>query len=892
MSKKELYIIDGHALAYRAYFAMIRNPLTNSKGQPTSAVFGFSNYIIRILQGYKCPYITVVFDTPKPSFRKELYAEYKANRSAMPDDLISQMPLLFDLVDCLNIPYLLKDGLEADDIIAHLAQKAERDGFKVSLVTKDKDLMQLVSENVRMLAPETGGKFIVMDPVAVKAKMGVAPDKIRDLLALMGDTSDNIPGIPGVGPKTAIKILEQAGSVQALLDDSSCISNPKLRAKVDNNKDKLVLSRELVTLKYDIGMNINLDDLKTRQIKREECNAFFKEMEFTSLLNNPLFEVTTKTEYSVIVPKNIEELKDIVELIQNKGILSVDTETTGLDTRIAELVGISLAMSEDKAWYIPVGHNEGLNLPLKEVLGVLKPVLESKSIKKIGQNLKYDYQIFKKYDVVLNGIFFDTLIAAYIIDPGKRQFKMDILASQWLGLKTIPIDALIGKGKNQKSFAEVSISDAAKYSGEDAVIPLLLMEKFQPELEKRELLPLFNDIEIPLITVLAEMEWRGITIDTSFLKKLSEEYGTNLHDITNKIYEMADEIFNLNSPKQISEILFNKLQLPKSKKTKTGLSTDVNALEKLVKAHPIAGKLLEYREVQKLLSTYIDALPTQVNQKTGRIHTSFNQTIAVTGRLSSTNPNLQNIPIRTESGRRIREAFIASPEKILIAADYSQIELRILAHLSKDEQLIIAFREDMDIHTQTASAMYGIFPEMVTPDMRRAAKTINFGLMYGMGQFNLAGQLNISYKEAQDFIDKYFEQFPTIHRFMEECKQKARDTGYSETLLGRRRYLSDINVDNRRVREAAERTAINTPVQGTAADIIKIAMINIDREIDKIYPEAKMLLQVHDELVFEINEEQANDFSQWVVDMMSSAYKLTVPLKVDVGRGNNWSVAH
>ncbi len=892
MCEKSLYILDGHALAYRAYYAMFRNPLINSKGQPTSAVFGFANYILRILQDYKCPYIAVAFDYPKPSFRKDIYSEYKTNREEMPDEMKSQIPLIFNLVDSFNIKWFIKEGIEADDIIAYLTKKAEKQGFKVFLVTKDKDLMQLVSKNVIMLAPESGGKFTEFDPNAVTQKMGVPPEKILDLLALMGDSSDNIPGVPGIGPKTAANILSIAGSVDNLLKDLSIITNPKLKVKIEENRDKLEISRELVKLKSDIGMKIDLEDLKIKHVKRKECIEFFKEMEFNSLLKNPIFDIRTRTDFNVYIPEKIDELVDFVRIIEDTGFVSIDTETTSVDARSAKLVGISLSISGSKAWYIPVAHDSGKNLPINDVLSVLKPVIESNSVKKIGQNLKYDYQIFKNYSIILRGIFFDTLIAAYLIDPGKRQYNMDTLAAQWLNIKTISIETLIGKGKNQNSFATVPIPKAAEYSGEDAVIPLKLMEVLKPLLKKRSLIKLFETVEIPLVTVLAEMEWSGITIDKEFLRKISEIYSKKLVKISQELYTMAGEEFNLNSPKQTSEIFFTKLKLPKSKKTKTGLSTDVNALEKLAPDFPIAKKLLEYREMQKLLSTYIDSLPLEINKESKRIHTSFNQTITATGRLSSTNPNLQNIPVRTEAGRKIREAFIAPEGFVIISADYSQIELRILAHMSKDDGLIRAFIEDRDIHKHTASAIYGIFTEMVTPEMRRTAKTVNFGLIYGMGPVNLSRQLGVSFKEAQEFIDAYFNQFPTIRLFMEKCIEKARTTGYSETLLGRRRYLPDINADNRRVREAAERTAINTPVQGTAADIIKIAMINIQNEIKNVFMEANMLLQVHDELVFEINSKNAGEFTEWVKDKMVSAYSLAVPLKVDAGMGRNWSTAH
>ncbi len=892
MSEKHLYILDGHALAYRAYYAMIRNPLSNSKGQPTSAVYGFANYLIRILEDYKCPYITIIFDTPKPSFRKEIYQAYKANRKVMPDDMRSQIPLIFDLVDYFNIPYYLKEGLEADDIIAYLSKKAEKEGYKVTLVTKDKDLMQLISKDVRMLAPETGGKFSIFGPDEVKAKMGVPPDRVLDLLTLAGDSSDNIPGLPKVGPKTALKIINKAGSVENLLENPACVGNKKIQQKVEDGRELLLLSRKLVTLKLDTGLDIDIETLKTNQVNREKCAELFTELEFTSLLNNSVFDVRKNTEFSVTVPESIDELVTCTEKIKEAGLLSVDTETTGIDPRCSTLVGISMAINENQAWYVPVAHDDQNNLPVNEVLNILRPILESDSIKKVGQNLKYDYQVFKKVGIILSGISFDTMVAAYLIEPGKRQYNMDALAAKWLNIKTISIESLIGKGKNQRSFATVPVSEAATYSGEDAVIPLKLMGVLKPLLKEKELKTLFDTIEMPLVTVLAEMEWDGIKIDIGFLKNLSEEYSKQLADISQEIYTLAGEEFNLNSPKQVSEIFFEKMGMPRSKKTKTGLSTDVKALEKLAPNYPIAKKMLEQRMVQKLLSTYIDALPTQTNSETCRVHTSFNQAVTATGRLSSTNPNLQNIPIRTDAGRRIREAFVAADGCVLFSADYSQIELRILAHLSKDDRLIIAFQEDQDIHTQTASAMYGMFPELVTPEMRRAAKTINFGLMYGMGPINLSRQLGVSFAEAQEFIHTYFEQFPTIRKFMESNIEKARNNGYIDTLLGRRRYLPDINIENRRIREAAERTAINTPVQGTAADIIKIAMVNIQNEITSVCAQAKMLLQVHDELVFEVPEKNIDTFSNWVIEKMNGAYALSVPLKVDTGSGKNWSLAH
>jgi DNA polymerase-1 len=896
MPDKKLFLVDGHAIAYRAYYALIKTPLTNSAGQPTGAVYGFANYLLRLINEYKCPYIAVVFDSEAPTFRHEMYKEYKANREEMPHDMKSQMPLIRKLVDLFNITLLSQPGLEADDIIAHMTRRATQNGFEVFLVTRDKDLMQLIDDSkVRMLSFEGSGRIEVIGANEVREKMGVPPSQIRDLLALMGDSSDNIPGVPGVGQKTAQKILEKAGTIDALLANPTIVENPKLAQKIVENREALILSRDLATLHFDVDYEVPLNECALKEVRKAECVAFFKEMEFTSLLKNPMFSLEKALDFSVTVPATIADLAAYVGRVGSAGALSVDTETTSLNPRQARLVGISLAIDKKEAVYVPVAHKpaggEG-NLPLQEVLACLKPVLESPSVLKIGQNLKYDYQVFKNYGITLCGLSFDAMVAAYVMDPGRRNFSLDAMAAEWLEASTTPIESLIGKGKKQVCFDEVEIVRAARYSGEDVVIPLRLMELFKPVIEERKQVSLFNDIEMPLVAVLAGMEWEGVTIDTALLSRLSKEYTVKLNRISEEIYAIAGEEFNLNSPKQISEILFTKLNLPKSKKIKTGLSTDVDALEKLQASHPIVPKLLEYREVQKLLSTYIDALGPQVLPESGRLHTSFNQAVTATGRLSSTGPNLQNIPVRTEAGKTIREAFIAPPDHLLLSADYSQIELRILAHVSKDPFLVQSFHDDKDIHTQTASAIYGVFPEMVTPEMRRAAKTINFGLMYGMGPINLSRQLGISFRDAQAFIDSYFSQFPTIKSYMTTSIEKARSCGYSETLLGRRRYLPEINSQNRQVREAAERTAINTPIQGTAADIIKIAMVRIESAKKESGLNFKMLLQVHDELVFEVYKKDAERLKAWACGMMSNAYILDVPIKVDAGIGKNWSEAH
>ncbi len=893
MSEKHLYLLDGHALAYRAFYAMIRTPLSSSEGVPTGAVYGFTNTILHLLDEYQCPYLAAVFDSPTPSFRQEFFEQYKANRSEMPDDMKTQMPMILDMVERFNIPVLRQNGLEADDLLAYLTLRAVREGYRVTLVTRDKDLMQLVGNGVDMLSPETGGGFIRITPEMVEKKMGVPPERIMDFLALTGDTSDNIPGVPGVGPKTAVKILAEVDSVEDLLVNPSKLSNDKLRKKIVENRATLELSSKLVKLKTDIDIAVELDSFVTREPDKLACLGKFQELNFSTFLKHRLFENRVETEFKITLVVRLEELDGIIETIREHGFVSIDTETTSTEPRCADLVGISLAVDSGRAWYVPVGHTEpASNLERDAVLEKLRPVLENVEIAKIGQNLKYDYQVFKGCDIILRGIQFDTMVAAYLIEPGKRQYGMEALAEKWLNIRIIPIEKLIGTGKKQKLFSEVPVAEAARYAGEDAVIPLRLREVLQPILEERELIELFEKIEMPLVSVLGEMEFHGVAVDCELLNRMSVEYTGRLEGISAEIYGIAGGEFNLNSPKQIAEILFTKLALPKSRRTKTGLSTNVDALEKLVDLHPIAERLLSYREVQKLLSTYIDALPVQILTESGRIHSSFNQTIAATGRLSCTNPNLQNIPIRTDDGRRIREAFMAAPGNALVSADYSQIELRILAHLSQDELLLEAFRNDMDIHTQTASAIYKVHPEFVQPEMRRAAKTINFGLMYGMGPINLSRQLKIGFKEARQFIDTYFEQFPTIKQFMDQSIEKSRELGYSETLLGRRRYLPEISAKSRQIREAAERIAVNTPVQGSAADIIKIAMVQIGREMPCEYPGAAMVLQVHDELVFEVPHARVTEFRDWVMYRMSGAYALDIPLKVDVGVGDNWAAAH
>jgi DNA polymerase-1 len=886
MDKRQLFLIDGHALIYRSYFAFIRNPLINSKGQNTSAVFGFANYIIKLLETYTCSYCAVILDSSKPTFRHDMYAQYKANRQEMPDDLKSQIPIINEMIQAFRIPVISEDGLEADDLIGTITKKAENEGFEIFIVTKDKDLMQLISPDVKMLAPEGTGTLQTIGVNDVIEKMGVPPGKIVDYLALIGDSSDNIPGVPGIGPKNAIKILEQCGSVEALLADSSVLGNAKLIQKIEENREDLKLSKDLATLRTS-SIELDMESFKRGSIDGERCKELFRELEFHSLIRKTLFGESEQSATEVTMISTESELEQLISTLKSADYISTYLFLSDEDIVKASVPGIAFSVNGETSYFLPLQDNPSEQLiPLKEIF-------ESETIRKIGHNIKSDIQVLKKYGINLRGIACDIMIAAYLLDPGKRDYGIDILSVEWLKKDIPQVSSLLGEGKNKISYSQLPIKTVADYSGKAASYLYQMKSHLMVKLDESKLLPLFETIELPVTSILAEMEQSGILIDKELLSALSGEYGKLLEQLSEDVYRMAGETFNLNSPKQIGEILFEKLQIPGSKKTKNGShSTNAEILEILAPDYPVIRKILEYRELQKLCSTYIDALPMQINPVSGRVHTTFNQTIAATGRLSSTNPNLQNIPIRSEVGRRIREAFIARDGCTLISADYSQIELRILAHLSSDPFLIQAFREDRDIHTLTASVIFSCFPEMVTADMRRAAKTINFGLMYGMGPLNLSRQLSISFSDAKKFIDTYFMQFPKIKAYMESSIQKVRDCGYSETMFGRRRFLPEINVKNRVLREAAERTAINTPVQGAAADIIKLAMINVDKEIKERFPSARMLLQVHDELIFEVPHEIAEPFRNTIVEKMSTAAELLVPIKVDSGIAHNWRNAH
>ena len=897
---KRIFLIDGSALAYRSYFAFAKNPLINSKGEDTSTPYGFVNSLFKLFREYEPEYMVVVFDTGRPTFRHEKFPEYKATRQKMPEHMAASLPRIYQILDAMNVPVLEVEGFEADDVIGTLAKRAADEGFEVIIVAGDKDFFQLVGPKVKVLRPTRAGKeerLELVDEEGVKERLGVPPDRVRDLLALTGDASDNVPGVPGVGEKTALALVRAYGDLDSVLAHSGVVARERVRENLKKFADQARLSKELVTIRTDVpieealGRPVSLEEFRFRGFNRPALQEIFKELEFQRFLR----EITVEEAVQEVSTKVVEEgeLEEIARRARDQGFLSVDLETTSTDPMRAEVVGVSLSLSPGEAFYVPVGHILGPNVPWEKVRKVLGPVLEDEGVQKYGQNVKYDIIILSRHGVKPKGFSFDTMIASYLLNPSGRQHNLEVLSLTYLGRKMVPISELIGSGKKQRSFAEVPVEQAARYSGEDAEVVLRLKEVLEGELEAKALMPLFREVEMPLVEVLVDMEMHGVKVDGNYLRTMSLQVEAELRRLEEEIYEVAGERFNINSTQQLGYILFEKFKLPVVRRTKTGYSTDVSVLEVLAGEHELPRKVLDYRQLAKLKSTYIDALPKLINPETGRIHTSFNQTVTATGRLSSSDPNLQNIPIRTELGRRIRQAFVAPDEKhLLLDVDYSQIELRILAHLSEDENLIRVFLEGEDIHTRTACAMFGVPPELVTSELRRRAKTINFGIIYGMSPFGLAEQLGISRHEARELIDQYFRQYPGVKAYIERTLEEARRKGYVTTLLGRRRYLPEINSSNRQMREFAERTAINTPVQGTAADLIKVAMVRVWRRLREGGYRTKMILQVHDELVFEVPREELEEVRDLVVEEMEGALKLKVPIKVDVGIGTNWLEAH
>jgi len=904
MSRK-FYIIDGTALSYRSYFAFIRNPLITSKGENTSAVFGFALSILRLIKEEKPDYLVITFDSKEPTFRHKMYPEYKATREKMPNEIIDALPRIDQVVDALRIPTIQMPGYEADDIMGTLAYRAYNAGLTVYLVTGDKDLMQLVNDRTYWFnLRKTGEENEVLDPDGVREKFGVLPEAVIDVLGLMGDTSDNIPGVAGVGKKTAVKLIDEYHTLENVLENIDAIPQKSLRERLAEHRDQALLSRQLVIIDRDVPLEYDLESYKLHEPDTEKASSLFKELEFSSLANQ-LPSAGEKQQqarnYHTVVTR--EGFATLIENLKNHPFV-FDLETTGLDAISAEVVGFSFSWAETEAYYLPVtAPDKEIPFSLKEILDALKPIFKDPSKQKCGHNAKYDIMVLNKYDVEVNGLVFDTMIAAYLIEPDKRRFSLDDLSLEYLNITKIPISDLIGRGKKQIpliGMREVPLSKIAEYACEDADCTFRLWKKFEPLLKDGGLHKLFTEVEMPLIHVLKDMELAGVTIDVDFLKTMSGKLHRMMEQLTKEIYVLAGEEFNIGSPQQLGKILFEKLRIQKElgikrvRKTPStrGYSTDISVLEQY-RGHPIVERILEHRQHSKLLSTYVDALPKLINRKTGRIHTSFNQTVAATGRLSSANPNLQNIPIRTAFGREIRKAFIPRSESWeLLSADYSQIELRIMAHMSGDDHMREAFINGEDIHSKTAARIFGIADDEVIPEMRYKAKAINFGIIYGMSPYRLARETGITNEEAQDFITAYFAFYPGVHEYIVDQLVKARGDGYVTTLMGRMRNLPELYSDNQRVRRNAENIAINTPIQGTAAELIKIAMSNLSHELKKGGYQAKLLMQIHDELVLEAPHEEVESLKNVVKECMKNTIELSVPLVVEVHSGHNWFEAH
>ena len=888
--RETIYLLDGSSYIHRAYHA-IRN-LQNAKGFPTNAIFGFTKMVLKLLTDKKPDRLAIVLDAKGPTFRHEIYEDYKANRPTMPQDMVVQLPFIRKVVENLGIAILQKSGYEADDIIGTLARVGEAEGFDVVIISGDKDFRQLIGPHVSMWDTM---KDKITDYGSLKETYGFEPEKFIDVMGLSGDSSDNIPGVRGVGEKTAVSLVREFGSLMGVFERLDEIKKKKLKENLSVSKEVALLSRKLVTIDRFVPVSTDLEKFKVGEPSGEALADIFKELEFRDLWDRfAPREEAIPTEYELCL--NMGDVKILADHIRSAGLLAIDTETTGTDPMQAGLVGISFCLKEGKGVYLPLAHHYlGVpeQVPWREARAVLKEVLEDETILKVGQNIKYDACIFKRHGVTLKGISFDTMIASYVMDPGLRQHNLDALARRYLNHKMIAYQDVVGKGKNARTFAAVSLEKACEYACEDADITLRLKRILAEKIRDEQNEALFKDLEMKLLPVLLDMEMTGIKIDTTLFNAMSSEFAVELKAVEQAIQAEVGMDFNLNSPQQLGNVLFEVLKLPGGKKTaKTKrYSTDVKVLRKLAETHDIAVKVLRYRSLAKLKSTYLDALVKMVNPQTGRVHTSFNQTVAATGRLSSSNPNLQNIPIRGEAGRKIRKGFVADNGKVLVAADYSQIELRVFAHYSEDPAFMAAFEEDQDIHTQTARDLGNQMFE-VTPEMRRIAKAINFGIIYGMGPQKLGEELGISTKVARDYINTYYDRYRGVKRFKEKAIETAVKKGYVATLFNRRRYLPDISHNNNRIRSEAERMAVNTPIQGTAADLIKKAMIRIHNRLEKERFQSKMLLQVHDELVLEAPEEEADRLISMVKEEMEGVYPLRVPLKVDINKGLNWDEAH
>ena len=920
---EKLFLLDAYALIYRSYYAFIKNPRINSKGLNTSAILGFCNTLHEIISKEKPNYLGVAFDPHGPTFRSECYPEYKAQREKTPEDILLSVPIIKRLLNAFHIPVLIKDGFEADDIIGTLALQTVGMDIVTYMLTPDKDYGQLVRENVKMYRPRHGGGYEILGVEEILEKYGISnTSQVIDLLALMGDSADNFPGCPGVGEKTAVKLISQFGCVEQLIANTSLLKGA-LRKKVEDHVDDILMSKFLATIKTDVPISLQLDELTLSEPDEQELRKIFEELEFRTLADkflnktqkkvknapiqldlfgdfstegtedekNSSFESLKTVNHDYQLVEKQEDIKKLCDFLLTTEVLSLDTETTSTSPIEAELVGLSFSVREKQAFYVPIPAERE---EAQKIVEIFRPVYENEKILKVGQNIKYDLQVLANYGIELKGQLWDTMIAHYLIQPELRH-NMDFMAESYLHYKTIHIDELIGpKGKNQKSMRDLSPADVYEYAAEDADITLQLKNVLEPKLKEANAEQLFYEIEMPLVRVLAEMERNGVRIDTASLAETSRAFTQRMNEIEERIYQLAGETFNIASPKQVGEILFEKLKIiDKPKKTKTGqYVTSEEVLQTLKGKHEIVEMILAHRGLKKRLGTYVDTLPTLINSKTGHIHTSFNQTITATGRLSSSDPNLQNIPVRGEDGKEIRKAFIPEEGCLFFSADYSQIELRVMAHLSGDENMIEAFKEGYDIHAATAAKIYNKDIEAVDRDERTKAKRANFGIIYGITVFGLAERLEIERSEARQLIDGYFESFPKVKDYMEQCKQTAREQGYVETFFKRRRYLPDINSRNATVRGFAERNAINAPIQGSAADIIKVAMIRIHKRFKEEGIQSKLILQVHDELNFSVLPEEKGRVEEIVLHEMEAAYALKVPLVADAGWGSNWLEAH
>ena len=949
--KKRLFLIDAFALIFRGYYAFIKNPRINSKGMDTSAILGFMNSFIDVIKRERPEYIAVCFDKGGSQARNELFPEYKANRDETPDGIKIAVPYIQKILTAMHIPIMVKEGFEADDVIGTLAKKAEKEGYQTFMVTPDKDFAQLVSDNIFMYRPVFGGGYETWGIPEVQKKFEVTdPMQVIDYLGMMGDSADNIPGLPGVGDKTAKKFISQFGSMEGLLANTAQLKG-KMKEKIEANKDLGLLSKELATIMLDVPVDFNEENFQMSAPDVGAVTEIFEELEFRRLTtsfantfseqamatkgtsNQPKTAATDSKKTSPTPPspsagegqfslfggdseptaqsqsytsrKTIKDTEHFYQTVQpgmgtrlfidnlmKQPSVCFDTETTGLNPLTAALVGIAFSWEKGKGFYLPFPEDKEAS---QQIIEQLRPFFEATEIEKVGQNLKYDIKVLRKYNISVHGKLFDTMLAHYLINPDMRH-NMDILAETYLNYTPVSITELIGKkGKNQKSMRDVPIDQQTQYAVEDADITFQLKEHFAKELKDNDLQKLFDDIEVPLLRVLAAMEAEGINLDKEFLQSLSGDLDHDILTLEANIYKEAGEEFNIASPKQLGEILFGKMKLvAKPKKTKTGqYSTAEDVLSYLAKEHPIIADVLEYRGLAKLKSTYVDALPLQIEQATGRVHTDYMQTVAATGRLSSNNPNLQNIPIRTQRGRQVRKAFVPrNQEYVLVAADYSQIELRIIAALSEEQTMMQAFKDGLDIHSSTAAKVFNVPLQQVTREQRSNAKTVNFGIIYGVSAFGLSNQTDLSRGEAKELIDTYYSTYPKLRNYMSELVDFARDNGYVQTVLGRRRYLKDINGSNAIVRGGAERNAVNAPIQGSAADIIKIAMINIHEKLEKGGYKTKMLLQVHDELVFDVYKPELSEMKTLIKTEMENAYTLAVPLDVELGEGENWLQAH